>query len=88
MERTIIVSSMEKVDLSELVCPMITVYQSPVDFPGHCVARVFDGPRPTNTVVLRRFLVEIQRDIKKHTAGMHFIPRDETDPLSIIGVWM
>lgn len=88
MRRTIIVQSMERVDLSELVCPIIVVYQNPMDFPGYCLARVFDGTRPTNTAVLKRFLVEIQRDIEKYTTGMHFITRTENDPLSVIGVWI
>lgn len=88
MGKTIIVQSIKEVDLSGLKYPMIAVYQNPMDFQGYCVAKVFDGPYPTDIAVIRGYLVEIQRDIRKNTVGMRFMPRDENDPLSIIGTWI
>lgn len=49
------VESMSQVDFSDLKCPMITIYEKPLDFPNAFIARVWDGngPKVTNTIIMR-----------------------------------
>lgn len=81
------VQSIQEVDFSTLKMPMLAVYKSPDDFPGYYVARVYDMEKPTDTVMVKRSLAEIEMDIRKHT-GMAFLPRTKEDVASLVGVWM
>lgn len=81
------VNSISEVDFSGLGMPCIAVYNSPEDFPGRSVARVFDLDKPTDTVIVRDNPIEIAADIRRYT-GMAFIPRMQEDVPSLIGVWM
>lgn len=81
------VESIKEVDLSGLKVPFIAVYQNPKDFPGKCVARIYELDQPTDTLMIKDTLEEIAEDIQKHT-GMIFIPRGAEDVLSLVGVWM
>lgn len=87
MEKLIVANSIREVNMSNLKLPIIVVDWHPDDFPECCVARVFDADQPTNVVILRRNLEEIERDIRKNT-GFTFLPRGSEDPLSVVGVWM
>ena len=51
------------------------------------MARVFDITRPTDTVVVKDSLQELQKDISRNVAKS-FIPRDEKDDPFIIGSWI
>ncbi len=81
------VESIGKVDFSEVKMPMIAVYESPEDFPGECVARIYDLDKPTDTVMVKGTMEEVQRDIRENT-GMVFLPRGAEDVPSLVGVWM
>lgn len=81
------VQSIQEVDFSTLKMPMLAVYKNPDDFPGYYVARVYDMEKPTDTVMVKRSLAEIEMDIRKHT-GMAFLPRTKEDVASLVGVWM
>lgn len=79
--------SIGEVDLSELKFPIIAIYRHPADYPNKYVARVFDITRPTDTVVVKDSLQELQKDISRNVAKS-FIPRDEKDDPFIIGSWI
>ena len=79
--------SMKEVDLSGLKFPVIVVYRHPQDYPDKYVARVFDIMRPTNAVVIRDTLQELQTDITQNTAKT-FITRDERDEPCVVGSWV
>lgn len=81
------VQSIQEMKLSTLNMPMLAVYKSPDDFPGYYVVRVYDMEKPTDTVMVKRSLTEIEMDIRTHT-GMVFIPRSKEDVESLVGVWM
>ena len=69
----------------ELFFPMITVYDHPIDYPNHYVARVWDSSVPLETTyfVLYDSLEECRRDIEK--AGFLIpIPRSPQDDLCIV----
>ena len=54
------VGSIKNVDLSGLRFPVIAVYESPADFKGKCVARVFDMDKPTDTIIVKDTAEEIR----------------------------
>lgn len=81
------VESINSVDMSNLSFPNIAVFYNPKDFPKQFVARVFDGGKPTNVVMVKDTLEEIVKDIRKNTSFV-FIPRDSMDHPSVVGIWM
>ena len=85
MQKT--VESVKEIDFSGLKVPFIAVYQHPEDFPEKCVARIYELDRPTDTLMVKGTLEEIEKDIRENT-GMTFIPRGAEDVLSLVGVWM
>lgn len=82
------VESTHQIDFSGLKFPMITVCKSPQDYPGMYVARVWDGLQgPTNMIVIKQSLEELQSDILQNT-GMLFVPRYKEDDPVIVGAWV
>lgn len=81
------VGSIKEADLSDLQFPVIVVYDSPEDYKGKCVARIFDINKPTDTVMVKDTLEEIHEDIRKNT-HMAYIARDPDDPPALEGVWI
>ena len=47
------VKSFSEADTSGLKQPIICVYSHPADYPEKCVARIFDGTAPTDTIITR-----------------------------------
>lgn len=85
MQKT--VESVKEIDFSSLKVPFIAVYQHPEDFPEQCVARIYELDKPTDTLMIKDTLEEIEKDIRENT-GMTFIPRGAEDVFSLVGVWM
>ena len=81
------VESITEVDFSGLKVPFIAVYQRPEDFPEKCVARIYELDKPTDTILVKYTLKEIEIDIQENT-GMVFMPRKAEDVRSLVGVWM
>lgn len=83
------VNSILEVDFSKVALPFpsIAVYRHPDDFPDKCVARVFDLDIPTDIIMVKGTVEEIQMDIQKHTT-MKFFKRDEKDVPALIGTWI
>ena len=82
------VRSFGEVDTSELQQPIICVYQHPEDFPDKCIARMFDGTKPTNIVIIRETVREIQCDIIAYFPDMLPFTRAKEDPKSIVESWI
>ncbi|EOS72479.1 hypothetical protein C817_05493 [Dorea sp. 5-2] len=81
------VGSIRNVDLSGLRFPVIAVHESPEDFKGQCVARVFDMDKPTDTIIVKDTVEEINEDIRRNT-HMAYMERDPNDVPSLVGVWI
>ena len=80
-------TTIKEVDLTNLKVPAIVIYDHPSDYPKHYVARVFDGDKPTDTIMLNKSLGSIYDDISDNT-DMIFISRGPEDDPCIEGVWM
>lgn len=81
------VESIKEVDFPGLKVPFIAAYQHPEDFPEKCVARIYELDKPTDTIMVKDTLKEIETDIRENT-GMVFMPRGAEDVRSLVGVWM
>lgn len=82
-----LITSVKELDTSNLKVPIIVVYEHPSDYPQYYVARVFNADKPTDTIMLKDKLAEIQDDIRKHT-NMMFMLRGVEDEPCIVGLWM
>lgn len=85
-----IVESMTQVDFSEIKLPMAVIYDSPEDYPGEHVCRIWDGGaglRPTDTIMKGKTLEEMRKDIQAAGFTLRF-PRAEGDDPTIVETWM
>lgn len=82
-----IVKSIREIDFRGLRMPILAVYDSPEDYPGKVVARLYDLDRPTEIVLIGLERKEIQAEIKNNT-GMVFLLRGAEDVRSLVGVWV
>lgn len=83
------VESLGRVDFSDLQFPVITVYRYPKDYPDAYVARVWEGARnlPTNTLITRKTVQEIRKDIKAAGFNTRIIRQQDDYPV-IVETWI
>lgn len=82
------VKSFSEVDISGLKQPIICVYRHPEDYPKKCIARIFDGAKPTNIAIIRDTVDEIRRDISGSFPLMFPFARCKEDTKSIVESWI
>lgn len=85
IKKDIIIETMMDADVSDLIFPIVTIYNSPVDYDGKIVARIFEGAKaaPTNVICIYGDIESARDDIK--AAGYTtVIPRSENDYISIV----
>lgn len=90
IEKTVLdrkVDSASQMNLERLKLPLIAIYQNPDDYPGYYIARLFDIDRPTNVVMMKKELAELQKDIREHT-GLVWIKRSPNDVPALVGTWI
>ena len=81
--------SMRQVDFSDLRFPLIAVYKKPKDYPDAYVARVWEGARnlPTNTLIKRKTLQEIRKDLRAAGFTTQLTPAAGEDQV-IVEIWL
>lgn len=77
--------TMIEVDYNQFQMPMITVYDSPLDFPNKFVARIFDLENPTPYFMVKDTYKEIRKEIPRHFTN---IGRQFGDKQAIKEVWV
>ena len=83
------VPTLNLVDYSDIKVPLVVIYDSPKDFPGKVVARVWDGEknRPTNVYCEYENLKRCEDDVM--SAGFIFkFPRTPEDDACIVTTYM
>jgi len=65
-------------DLSDIELPIIVVYEKPLDFPQHFVARLFDTDKPTNCYTLADTIEDIRKTIPPYYTKI--MPNEHDDP--------
>lgn len=63
----------------------IAIYNSPDDFPGKYVARLFNGIEPTDKMVLGKTLEDVRGKMPR---GYMRMPRHESDVASLVESWI
>lgn len=83
------VSSLAIVDYSKMKVPMVVIYDSPLDFPGKVIARVFEGAtnQPTNVYCEYETAAKGMRDAEDAGFTAYF-PRSILDPKNIVGTYI
>lgn len=81
------IEHINQIDMSNVKIPTFAIYQNPKDYPGRCVARLFDGEQPTNIVIIRKRAHELHQLFRNETRMM-FLPKLPGDPENLVGVWM
>ena len=82
------VESFSEVDTSGLKQPVISVYRNPKDFPDKCMARIFDGTKPSNIVITRNTVDEIRLDISRSFPDKLPFARCKEDHKSVVESWI
>ncbi len=82
------VKSFAEVDTSDLRQPIICIFKSPEDYPDKCVARIFDGTKPTNIVITRDTVDEIRKDIVSCFPDKLPFARCKEDHKSVVESWI
>lgn len=80
------VENITQISLNKIRFPIIAVYKNPLDYPGKVVARVFDLNIPTEIMLLKETVEEMQQELKK--TGMVFVQRTPNDHPSLVGTWI
>lgn len=83
-----IVSTFGQVNVSNIEAPVIVIYNSPEEYKGYFVAKLWDLDKPTDTLMIKKTLSEIREDIKTHFPIMSRLPRLEIDDICIVETWM
>ena len=71
--------------VKQTTMPIITIFESPEDYPGKYVARVFDVDKPTNLAAVADTYEELMQAIP---AGMVRLERNEKDDPVILETWI
>ena len=80
--------SFKYIDTSNLRWPVIVVYNSPKDYPGKIVARVFELDKPTNAVVFAKSLDKMRKKIMVAYPWMARTTRHPDDEKTVVEVWI
>ena len=65
--------------------PMIVVYDHPLDYPEHYVARLFNGRQGTHLIVISAALGDL---LAAKPAEMARISRVDDDPPKVAEIWL
>jgi len=87
-EQTVEVDGFVAVDMQGIKVPVIAVFESPVDYPDRCVARLFDGANATNIVLLGETVEELRGDIHFNFPGMIPFGRGANDVEALVECWI
>ena len=82
-----IVEDIEQIDMSKLTLPSFAIYKNPTDYPGKSVARLFEGDKPTDVVLIKKNVRELHSLFRNRTR-LTFFPPLPGDPGNLVGVWM
>lgn len=78
---------LEQIDMGGLKLPSFAVYKNPTDYPNKSVARLFEGEKPTNVVIVKKNVRELH-NLFRYRTRMTFLPKMPGDPENLVGVWM
>lgn len=82
-----IVENLDQIDMSGMKLPSFAIYKNPTDYPGKSIARLFEGEKPTNVVIIKKNVRELHA-LFRYRTRMTFLPPLPGDAYNLVGVWM
>lgn len=79
------VRSFVEIDIGKIQIPCIGVYNRPSDYPDKCVARLFDGTKPTNIIIIRNTVALDGKYVNFERFLDHAVELDEKYRIEQIG---
>lgn len=83
---TVVIDVFEEAQVSACRLPMFVVYDSPSDFKGMQVARLFDVNVPTKYAIVKEAAADIEKEMKRW--GKKRVDRNEMDDPVIKEIWI
>ncbi|WP_061809769.1 hypothetical protein [Rossellomorea vietnamensis] len=80
-----LISSFDEVALSDFKMPIICIYQSPKDYQGMFVARLFDVNQPTHNILMRPTLEAVRSEIPERFS---VVPKAQGEDDNIVETWI
>ena len=81
----IILETFEGFNFKPFKMPLIIVYNSPSDYKGVFIGRLWDLDKPTNFIIICKNFNEINLQIPHY---FEFMTRDNSDDKTIVGVFI
>ena len=82
-----IATSIQEINVEDIRLQIIAVFENQEDYPAKSIGRIFELTKPTDTVIVKDTLEELQKDIQTHWIGI-FFQRTEFDVPSMKGCWV
>lgn len=83
-----VINTFGQVDMSKIGNPVIVIYNTPDDYKGYFVARIWDLDQPTDTLMIKKTLREIREDIKANLPNMVRLQKAKNDVPCIVETWI
>jgi len=80
-----LISSFDEITLSDYKMPIICIYESPEDYQGMFVARLFDVNQPTNNILMRPTLEAVRMEIPD---WFSLVPKSQGEDSNIVETWI
>lgn len=87
-EKEYIVTTFKQVVISDIELPAIAIYDSPSEYPEYFVARILDYDKLTNTLMLKKDIESIRRDIRKSFPYARKVPIGDVDDEHLVEMWV
>lgn len=81
------IKTLKDIDFTSLKLPAVAIYDSPSDYPGKIVARLWDKGEPTETILIKDNIDDMREDINQAGLTCH-IPRGKSDDPCIVECWI
>lgn len=65
-----------------------TIFNKPLDYPNHVVARMFVMDKPTNTMLLCDSVDEAREILHRLYSDLYCLPRSQGDEPAIVETWL
>ncbi|NLP50217.1 hypothetical protein [Bacillus sp. RO1] len=80
-----LINSFSEIDMKEYTMPIICIYNSPTDYKGMFVARLFDVNKPTPVILMRLTLDAIRKEIPE---SFSLVPKQAGEDANIVETYI
>ncbi|MFI8575947.1 hypothetical protein [Rossellomorea aquimaris] len=80
-----LISSFDEIPFSDYKMPIICIYESPEDYQGMFVARLFDVNQPTHYILMRPTLEAVRMEVPDRFS---LVPKAQGEDSNIVETWI